>query len=47
MLDTIFWEAEAAGQDKISEMVINLSRLFRLSLNQGKSFTSVAKEKKS
>lgn len=45
MLDTIFWEAEAAGQDKISEMVINLSRLFRLSLNQGKSFTSVAKEK--
>ncbi len=45
MLDTIFWEAEASGQDKISEMVINLSRLFRLSLNQGKSFTSVAKEK--
>lgn len=26
-------------------MVINLSRLFRLSLNRGKSFTSVAKEK--
>ncbi|WNS44152.1 sensor histidine kinase [Paenibacillus sp. MMS20-IR301] len=45
MLDTIFWEAESSGQDKISEMVINLSRLFRLSLNRGKSFTSVAKEK--
>ncbi len=45
MLDTIFWEAETAGQTKISEMVINLSRLFRLSLNRGKSFTSVAKEK--
>jgi two-component system, sensor histidine kinase YesM len=45
MLDTIFWEAESAGQDKISEMIINLSRLFRLSLNRGKSFTSVAKEK--
>lgn len=45
MLDTIFWEAESAGQDKISEMVINLSRLFRLSLNRGKSFTNVAKEK--
>ncbi|CAM4012757.1 sensor histidine kinase [Cohnella lubricantis] len=45
MLDTIFWEAESAGQDRISEMVINLSRLFRLSLNRGKSFTSVAKEK--
>ncbi|WP_143106730.1 sensor histidine kinase [Cohnella sp. OV330] len=45
MLDTIFWEAEAAGQDRISEMIINLSRLFRLSLNRGKSFTSVAKER--
>ncbi|MBD0380880.1 sensor histidine kinase [Paenibacillus sp. WST5] len=45
MLDTIFWEAEAAGQSRISEMIVNLSRLFRLSLNRGKSFTSVKKEK--
>ncbi|GIO15441.1 histidine kinase [Cohnella xylanilytica] len=45
MLDTIFWEAEEAGQDRISEMIVNLSRLFRLSLNRGKSFTSVAKER--
>ncbi|NRF93767.1 sensor histidine kinase [Paenibacillus frigoriresistens] len=45
MLDTIFWEAESSGQERISEMVINLSRLFRLSLNRGKSFTSVEKEK--
>jgi two-component system sensor histidine kinase YesM len=45
MLDTIFWEAEAAGQSKISEMIVNLSRLFRLSLNRGKSFTNVAKER--
>jgi two-component system sensor histidine kinase YesM len=45
MLDTIFWEAEAAGQSKISDMVVALSRLFRLSLNRGKSYTSVAKEK--
>jgi two-component system sensor histidine kinase YesM len=45
MLDTIFWEAEAAGQNQISEMIINLSRLFRLSLNRGKSFTNVKKEK--
>lgn len=45
MLDTIFWEAEAAGQGAISEMIVNLSRLFRLSLNRGKSFTSVRKEK--
>ncbi|MBB3112372.1 two-component system sensor histidine kinase YesM [Paenibacillus phyllosphaerae] len=45
MLDMIFWEAERAGQEHISEMVITLSRLFRLSLNQGKSFTSIGKEK--
>lgn len=45
MLDTIFWEAETSGQHRISEMVINLSRLFRLSLNRGKSFTSVSKER--
>ncbi|WP_027092279.1 cache domain-containing sensor histidine kinase [Cohnella thermotolerans] len=45
MLDTIFWEAEAAGQERISEMIVNLSRLFRLSLNRGKSFTSVSKER--
>ena len=45
MLDTIFWEAEAAGQERIGEMIINLSRLFRLSLNRGKSFTNVSKER--
>jgi two-component system sensor histidine kinase YesM len=45
MLDMIFWEAEKSGQDRISEMVITLSRLFRLSLNRGKSFTSLGKEK--
>jgi two-component system sensor histidine kinase YesM len=44
MLDTIFWEAEAAKQGPISEMIVNLSRLFRLSLNHGKIFTNVAKE---
>ena len=45
MLDMIFWEAEKSGQNHISEMVITLSRLFRLSLNSGKSFTSLGKEK--
>ncbi len=45
MLDTIFWEAEAAGGERIGEMIINLSRLFRLSLNRGKSFTNVSKER--
>lgn len=44
-LETIYWEAEGAGQKKISEMVISLSRLFRLSLNRGKSLTSIANEK--
>jgi two-component system sensor histidine kinase YesM len=45
MLDTIFWEAERTGQERISEMVINLSRLFRLSLNRGSSLTTLSKEK--
>jgi len=45
MLDMIFWEAEHSGQERISEMVVTLSRLFRLSLNHGKSFTSVGKER--
>ncbi|RRJ64608.1 sensor histidine kinase [Paenibacillus oralis] len=45
MLDTIFWEAQASGNKKISDMIISLSRLFRLNLNRGSSLTSVAKEK--
>lgn len=45
MLDMIFWEAEKSGQERISEMVITLSRFFRLGLNRGKSFTSLGKEK--
>ncbi len=44
-LEAIHWEAVEAGQNNISEMVINLSRLFRLSLNRGKSFTLVSKER--
>ncbi|WP_242403770.1 sensor histidine kinase [Paenibacillus pini] len=43
-LDMIFWEAESAGQSQISEMIVHLSRLFRLSLNRGKSFTNVERE---
>jgi two-component system sensor histidine kinase YesM len=44
-LEMIYWEAEAANQTHIGEMVISLSRLFRLSLNRGKNYTSVAQEK--
>ncbi|WP_209859739.1 sensor histidine kinase [Paenibacillus shirakamiensis] len=43
-LDMIFWEAESAGQSQISEMIIHLSRLFRLNLNKGKSMTNLARE---
>ncbi|WP_042224181.1 sensor histidine kinase [Oceanobacillus manasiensis] len=45
MLDMIYWEAERSGQTILGEMVISLSKLFRLNLNQGKSFTSLGKEK--
>jgi two-component system sensor histidine kinase YesM len=45
MLDMIYWEAERSGQPQLGDMVISLSRLFRLSLNRGKSFTSLGKEK--
>ncbi|WP_110930424.1 sensor histidine kinase [Paenibacillus bouchesdurhonensis] len=45
MLDTIFWEAQTSENKKISDMIISLSRLFRLNLNRGSSLTSVAKEK--
>jgi two-component system, sensor histidine kinase YesM len=44
-LEMIYWEAEAANQTHIGEMVISLSRLFRLSLNKGNNYTSLAKEK--
>ncbi len=40
-LEMIYWEAEENGQSAISEMVLSLSKLFRLSLNQGNTFTQV------
>lgn len=44
-LDSIFWKAKRHGDSEVSSMVYSLSRLFRLSLNRGKSFTLVADEK--
>lgn len=44
-LDTIFWKAQGKGEKDISNMVYSLSKLFRLSLNRGKSFTFVYREK--
>ena len=44
-LEMIYWEAESAKQTHIGEMVISLSKLFRLSLNKGNNYTSLAKEK--
>ncbi|NEW05796.1 sensor histidine kinase [Paenibacillus sp. SYP-B3998] len=40
-LDSIYWTAKNYDADEISEMVLNLSRFFRLSLNKGKESFSV------
>lgn len=44
-LEILYWEAAVAEQKNISEMLLNLSRLFRLMLNKGKSFTLISREK--
>jgi two-component system, sensor histidine kinase YesM len=43
-LDIIYWEAVGKNQVLISEMVLHLSKYFRLSLNKGGSFTTVKNE---
>ncbi|MBD0382971.1 cache domain-containing sensor histidine kinase [Paenibacillus sedimenti] len=40
-LDSIYWTAKNYEADEISEMVLNLSRFFRLSLNKGNETFSV------
>lgn len=40
-LDSIYWAAKNYEADEISEMVLNLSRFFRLSLNKGTDTFSV------
>ncbi len=44
-LDTIFWKAERNRVPEISEMVLALSRIFRLSLNRGNELANVAQER--
>jgi len=43
-LDTIYWKALKSNDSEISETVYALSRLFRLSLNKGHSFTNIKAE---
>ncbi len=43
-LDTIFWKAERNKVPEISEMVLALSQIFRLSLNRGNELATVAQE---
>jgi two-component system sensor histidine kinase YesM len=40
-LDSIYWSAKHHDAEEISEMVLNLSRFFRLSLNKGKEAVTV------
>ena len=44
-LDTIYWKAQKLKDKDIGEMVYALSQLFRLTLNSGREFTTVAREK--
>lgn len=44
-LYTIFWKAERSNQKDISDMVYDLSRLFRISLNRGNEFIFLRSEK--
>lgn len=43
-LNTILWKSESKQQEDVKEMIISLSQLFRLGLNNGRELTTVAKE---
>jgi two-component system, sensor histidine kinase YesM len=43
-LESIRWKAESHNMGEISEMVSSLGNLLRLSLNQGKEITTIARE---
>ncbi len=43
-LNTILWKAESREQEDVKEMIVSLSLLFRLGLNNGHELTTVAKE---
>ncbi|MBW4079848.1 sensor histidine kinase [Paenibacillus sp. S150] len=43
-LNTILWKSESRKQEDVKEMIVSLSQLFRLGLNNGHDLTTVAKE---
>ncbi|MNI11264.1 Sensor histidine kinase YpdA [compost metagenome] len=43
-LNTILWKSETAEQQDVREMIISLSRLFQLGLNNGSEITTLDKE---
>lgn len=43
-LDSLYWQAEEAGNEELAESILALSQLFRLVLNQGKSEVTVSHE---
>lgn len=45
-LNTIYWKSEMAEQQAVSEMIVSLSLLFRLGLNNGQEITTLRQELK-
>ncbi|MDR6722639.1 two-component system sensor histidine kinase YesM [Paenibacillus amylolyticus] len=43
-LNTMFWKSESGEKTDVSEMIVSLSLLFRLGLNDGKDMTNVEQE---
>jgi two-component system sensor histidine kinase YesM len=43
-LNTIYWKSEMEEQQDVSEMIVSLSLLFRLGLNNGKEITTLRQE---
>ena len=43
-LDSILWMAQASRRDELTEMVVALSRFFRLTLNDGRDIVTVGEE---
>lgn len=44
-LDSLYWRAQDAGNEEISEDILALSQLFRMVLGEGKGVTTVSQEK--
>ena len=43
-LDSLYWQAQGAGNEKIAEDILALSQLFRMVLGQGKGIVTVQEE---